>query len=86
MASVSASREPGLAESWRAPFWCQDPSGAWSYQLHTAEQIRQVGMDGYHATLAKLQRKGQLEAQIAAAQTLAEVQAITWQEAQGEAE
>lgn len=81
-ASVSVAREPGLPESWRAPFWCQEPSGEWSYQLHTAEQIRQVGMDGYTATLAKLQRKGLREAAIAAAQTVAEVEAVVWDEPQ----
>lgn len=78
IASVSASREPGLPETWRAPFWCQDASGEWSYQLHTAEQIRQVGMDGYSATLTKLQRKTALEAAIKQASTIEQVQAITW--------
>lgn len=77
-ASVSMAREPGLPAEWRAPFWCQDLDGEWSYQLHTAEQIRQVGMDGYTATLTKLQLKGQLEAAIQAAATIEEVQAITW--------
>lgn len=77
-ASVSAAREPNLPPEWRAPFWCQDLDGEWSYQLHTAEQIRQVGMDGYTATLAKLQLKGQYEAAIQQAQTIEEVQDITW--------
>lgn len=84
-ASVSVSREPGLPAEWRAPFWCQDTAGQWSYQLHTAEQIRQVGMDGYSATLAKLQRKGMLETQIAAATSAEGVKAVGWEE-QGEVE
>lgn len=84
-ASVSVAREPGLPAEWRAPFWCRDAAGQWSYQLHTAEQIRQVGMDGYSATLSKLQRKGMLEAQIAAAASAEGVEAIVWDD-QGEAE
>lgn len=78
MASVSAAREPGLAATWRAPFWCQDADSQWSYQPHTTEQICQVGMDGYLATLAKLQRKGQLEQAIQSAQTAADVLSVTW--------
>lgn len=78
MASVSAAREPGLPADWRAPFWCQDASGAWSYQFHTAEQIRQVGMDGYTATLSKLQHKALLESFIDIADTAEEVEVITW--------
>lgn len=79
-ASVSVAREVAdTVPEWRAPFWCQDPvTGQWSYQLHTAEQIRQVGMDGYTATLSKLQRKGLLEAQIQQAATIQAVKAITW--------
>jgi hypothetical protein len=78
MASVSAAREPGLPDTWRAPFWCQDASGAWSYQFHTAEQIRQVGMDGYTATLSKLQHKAALESFIELAETIDAVEGITW--------
>lgn len=78
IASVTASRDPGLPAEWRAPFWCQDAAGEWSYQLHTAEQIRQVGMDGYTATLTKLQRKAALEEAIKQATTIEQVQAITW--------
>lgn len=77
-ASVSVSREPYLPEGWYAPFWCVDAEGAWEYRHHTAEQIRRVGMDGYLSNLAKLQRKGQLEAQINEAATPEEVVAITW--------
>lgn len=80
MASVNASREI-VDPDWRAPFWCQDITGNWDYQLHTAEQIRKVGMDGYNATLVKLQRKGVLEAQIHAAETAEAVAAISWVDA-----
>lgn len=77
-ASVSMAREPGLPDGWRAPFWCQDAQGVWNYRLHTATEIRQVGVDGYSATLAKLQRKGVLEAQIRAASTAEEALAVSW--------
>lgn len=80
-ASVSVAREiADIDPAWRAPFWCRDGDGQWSYQLHTSEQIRKVGMDAYAATLAKLQRKGILEAQIAAATSAEGVQAIVWDE------
>lgn len=84
-ASVSMAREVADTDpEWRAPFWCQDITGNWDYRLHTAEQIRKVGMDGYMATLGKLQRKGQLEAQIMAAQTPEEVKAVVWDEAEAQ--
>lgn len=60
------------------PFWCQAASGEWTYVAHTAAQITQVGMDAYDATLSKLQRKGQLEARINAALSIAEVEAVKW--------
>lgn len=77
MASVSASREV-VEPDWRAPFWCRDSAGEWSYKPHTADQIRKVGMDGYAATLAKLQRKAMLEAQINASENTAQVRSVLW--------
>lgn len=77
-ASVLASLFPGLAEDWTTPFWCQDVAGTWAYRPHTAAQIQQVGTDGKDAINACIAHKIQLEQQLAKAETLAEVEAITW--------
>lgn len=80
MASVIDSMRPGLPENWVTPFWCADVAGQWAYRLHTAPQIQQVGADGKADILVKLQRKGQLEAQINAATTPEAVKAVAWDE------
>lgn len=77
-ASVLASLFPGLAEDWATPFWCQDAAGTWAYRPHTAAQIQLVGTDGKDAINACIAQKIHLEEQLANAQTLAEVEAITW--------
>ncbi|MBU9380630.1 DUF4376 domain-containing protein [Burkholderia gladioli] len=77
-ASVLASIYPGLAANWTTPFWCADASGAWAYVEHTAAQIQQVGQDGKAAILAALTKKQQLTEQVAAATTLAAIQAVVW--------
>ena len=77
-ASVLASLFPGLAEAWTTPFWCQDAAGNWAYRPHTAAQIQRVGIDGKDAINACIAHKIQLEQQLAKAETLAEVEAITW--------
>ena len=76
--SVLASLLPGNSPDWATPFWCADPSGAWAYRSHTAAQIQAVGVDGKNAISACILKKISLEAQIAAATTVAEVQAIVW--------
>lgn len=82
MASVVDSMRPGLPEDWATPFWCCDGAGVWTYRMHTAAQIQQVGADGKADILVKLQRKGELEAQINACSTVDQVAAITWSAAQ----
>lgn len=77
-ASVLASLLPGLAKDWTTPFWCQDAAGAWAYRPHTAAQIQRVGTDGKNAINACIAHKIQLEEQLAKAETLAELEAITW--------
>ncbi|WP_419692250.1 hypothetical protein ACN262_08610 [Burkholderia gladioli] len=77
-ASVLASIYPGLAADWATPFWCADASGTWAYVEHTAAQIQQVGQDGKAAILAALTKKQQLTEQVAAATTLAAIQAVVW--------
>jgi len=77
-ASVLASILPGVDESWTTPFWCADAQGKWAYQAHTAAQIQQVGVDGKNAINAAIAQKIELEQQVEAAKTAAEVAAIVW--------
>lgn len=76
--SVVASLLPGLSSTWSTPFWCEDASGNWSFAPHTAAQIQQVGADGKAAILAALEKNATLSAQVMAAASVAEVQAVVW--------
>ncbi|WP_446902983.1 DUF4376 domain-containing protein [Burkholderia sp. YIM B11467] len=77
-ASVLASMYPGLPAGWTTPFWCEDSTGVWAYVSHTAAQIQQAGQDGKAAILAALTKKQNLVNQVAAATTLAAIQAVVW--------
>jgi hypothetical protein len=77
-ASVLASLLPDLAAGWTTPFWCADADGAWSFAPHTAAQIQQAGIDGKAMVVAAQTRLAGLEASIAAASTVAAVQAVVW--------
>jgi len=77
-ASVLASILPGVDGQWTTPFWCADTQGKWAYQAHTAAQIQQVGVDGKNAINAAIAQKIELEQQVEAAKTAAEVAAIVW--------
>lgn len=77
-ASVVASLLPGLAADWATPFWCADTQGAWAFRMHSAAQIQQVGKDGKAAILAAMSKNQALADQVAAAATVAAVQAIVW--------
>lgn len=77
-ASVLASLLPGLAEDWTTPFWCQDAAGTWAYRPHSAAQIQQAGTAGKDAISTCIAYKIALEEQLAKAQTLEEIEAITW--------
>jgi len=63
---------------WTTSFWCQDSTGAWVWAMHTAAQMRQVGIDGNTKIGAVLQQNSNLQTQVQAATTVAAVQAITW--------
>jgi len=60
-------------------FWCEDSTGAWSYAQHTADQIKQVLIDAATARMAYSQKLAGYVAQVAAATTVEDVQAIVWQ-------
>lgn len=76
--SVVASLLPGLPADWTTPFWCQDSAGAWAFVPHSAAQIQQVGADGKAAIVAALEKNAALAAQVMAAASVAEVQAVVW--------
>lgn len=65
-------------EIWTTPFWCEDATGNWAWVNHTSAQIQKVGVDGKQAILANMAKNAGLAAQVAAATTIAAVQAITW--------
>lgn len=77
-ASVVASLLPGIPATWVTPFWCEDENGSWAYVYHTAAQIQKVGQDAKGAILSNLTKNAQLQAQVMAATTVAEVQSINW--------
>jgi len=63
---------------WTTMIWCMDSTGKWLYMSHTLPEVKQVGMDAHHfISTLQLQNAG-LQAQVRAATTVAEVQAITW--------
>jgi hypothetical protein len=76
--SVLASLLPGNAVDWTTPFWCADIAGAWEFRLHSTSQIQQVGIDAKTSLIAALGKNEYLAGQVAAATTIAEVEAITW--------
>lgn len=75
--SVLASLLP-IPADWTTPFWCADTSGVWAFRLHTAAQIQQVGQDAKAAILAAMGKNEVLQAQIAAAGSVEELEAIAW--------
>lgn len=76
--AVTASQSPGLAAGWTVNFWCSDTAGAWVFAAHTPAQIQQVLADGVVQRVAYSNRLATLKAQVAAAATIAAVQAIVW--------
>jgi hypothetical protein len=77
-ASVTDSLLPNLQANWTTPFMCADSSGVWAMRPHTAAQIQQAGSDGKAFVLKNLQQNAALVAEVAAATTVAAVQAIVW--------
>ena len=77
-ASVTASLLPGQAADWTALFMCEDADGLWAMRPHTAAQIQQAGHDGYTAILQPRVKLDGLKAQVAAATTAAQVNALSW--------
>lgn len=78
IASVASSMYPNLPTDWWTPFWCADTAGAWAYRPHTAAQIQQAGTDGKSAILVALSKNAALQQQLAAAASIADIEAIAW--------
>lgn len=78
IALVTASLLPNLPATWTAPFWCADSTGTWAMREHTASQIQKAGSDGQAAITALRMQNAKLAAEVAAAATVAAVQAIVW--------
>ncbi len=78
MGSVTDSIMPGPPANWETPFWCRDVGGAWNWKMHNAAQIQQAGRDGKSHVVTCQTTLATLNAQIAAAKTLAAVNAIDW--------
>jgi hypothetical protein len=76
--SVVRSMYPNIGPDWRTPFWCADGAGAWEFRLHTAAQIQQVGDDAVAARLHCMGINEELQAQIIAAETPADLAEINW--------
>lgn len=64
--------------AWVTPFWCADAGGVWAWRNHTAEQIKHVGRDGKAAVITAQTRNAALQAAVAAATTVAELETIAW--------
>jgi hypothetical protein len=68
-------------ELWTTPFWCADLSQnppAWAFRDHTLQQIWRVGSDAKNSVLTDMGTNTFLAAQVEAATTLQEVEAIQW--------
>lgn len=80
-ANVLSSTLPSASVSgWTTEQLCADGSTppVWAYRAHTQAQIQQVGLDAKAAIMACLLKNATLQSQIAAATTVAGVQAVVW--------
>jgi hypothetical protein len=76
--SVVASLIAGADTAWVTPFWCADAEGTWAFEMHTAGQIQQVGIDSKASILAALSKNEALASTVAPATTIKQVEAVTW--------
>lgn len=59
-------------------FKCKSADGIWDFRPHTAAQVQQVGAASYAFILAARVKNATLQAQIIAATTSAQVEAVQW--------
>lgn len=79
VASVLSSVLPGVSEDWTTPFWCANLDGLWEFRSHTCAQIQKVGVTGKQAIVDNLSKNEVLASQIRSAETIEQVNAITWE-------
>ena len=60
------------------PYTCTDSAGIKEARLHTADQIRQVSLDGGSYKMSQMQKYRDLKALVEQATTPEEVEAIAW--------
>jgi len=61
------------------PFKCSGDNGqTWGYEIHTADQLKQLLQDGAVVKATHLQKANQLKDEIAGAATLEQLEAIAW--------
>lgn len=63
---------------WYTTFWCTDANNNWAYTPHTADQIKQVGVEGKYQVLACLEQNAELAGEAAQQTTVEAVQAVAW--------
>jgi hypothetical protein len=76
--SVVASLIAGADTAWVTPFWCADAAGVWAFEMHTAGQIQQVGIDSKASILAALSKNEALASTVASATSISDVEAVKW--------
>lgn len=76
--AVSTSLIPGLPGGWTTPLWCENSSNVWSFAPHTAAQVQQVMEDFLTAKSSYQSHLATLSAEVTAATTVDEVNAINW--------
>ena len=73
----AVSAAAAASQGWTIPLWCTD-GDHWSFTSHTAAQLQQVNADWLAHRVAAQQKYADLIAQINAATSVEEVQAIHW--------
>jgi len=63
---------------WITHFWCKNAQGVWALNVHTAPQIRQVGLAAAAALNFATWKNNTLQMEIQAATDVESVQCITW--------
>lgn len=66
---------------WTSPFWCATEEGVWDFRIHTATQLQQVGALSKARILALMAKNKGLADRVAMAETIEDVDRISWEQA-----
>lgn len=77
-ACVTYSLFPSNPSGWTVLFYCTSSTGVSTYLSHTAAEIQRVGQDAMASIMAAKSKMATLAAEVAAATTTAQVQAVVW--------